>query len=341
MTFVQQGLAYLYTVISYLRGQITIGDFSMYLSVMTTFSSAMRRLMKSIVDIKAFNVYFDAMDEYLHIPNRMQACGSAVCKDVPRIIEFRNVSYRYPGQDRDALQNINITIKAGEKLAVVGENGAGKTTFIKLLCRLYQPTEGEILLNGRNIMEYDQASYNANLSAVFQDHQIFSLSLRDNVTLGRDVCDDEVYTVLRKVGLGGFLQAQHNNLDVPLMRDFHEDGVIPSGGESQKIALARAILRNAPIVLLDEPAAALDPRAEHELYLRFNELTQSKMAVYISHRLSSTKFCDVIAVFQNGRIVEYGPHPILYEQNGPYRELFDFQAQYYVSNCPDNQEKVV
>lgn len=331
LTFVQQGIAYVYVVMGYLHGSISIGDFSMYISVMTTFSSAMRRLMKSVVDIKAFNVYFDAMDEYLHISNRMQASGSVLLKESPQIIEFRHVSYRYPGQEKYALRDISITIQAGEKLAIVGENGAGKTTFIKLLCRLYEPTEGEILLNGRNIMDYDQASYNAVLSAVFQDHRIFSLSLRDNVTLGREVSDEEIYAVLHKVGLSDFLRAHDNRLDTPLMRDFYEDGVIPSGGESQKITLARAILRNAPIVVLDEPAAALDPRSEHELYLRFNELTQSKMAVYISHRLSSTKFCDCIAVFQNGRIVEVGPHTVLYAQNGPYRELFDFQAQYYLS----------
>ncbi|MGI5959507.1 MAG: ABC transporter ATP-binding protein [Massiliimalia sp.] len=328
-TAVQQILAYGYLITQVLSGVISIGNFTMYLGAVNSFSSAMKTVINSFVDINAYGIYYDAMRDYMNIPATLRNTGNESIASQAHTIEFRNVSFRYQGATVNALEHVNITIHPHEKLAVVGENGAGKSTFVKLLCRLYKPTEGEILLDRKNIQKYDYEEYMNLISAVFQDFKLFSFSLRDNVCLSKPADDQKIYHIFDQIGLSGLIQKLGDGLNTSVYKNFDETGFEPSGGEGQKIALARALYKNAPIVILDEPTAALDPRAEYEIYQQFNYLVQNKTAIYISHRLSSSKFCDKIAVFDHGTIIEYGTHDELYNSQGLYYELFHTQSQFY------------
>ena len=245
-------------------------------------------------------------------------------------IEFNNVSFKYPKSDIYALKQINLKISNGEKLAVVGRNGSGKTTFIKLLCRLYDVDEGEILINGINIKEYTRDSLNKLYSIVFQDYKILSLTVADNIS-ANDECDkDMLNSALDKANIKDRIEAMPQKEKTYLYKDLDNLGVEISGGEAQKLALARALYKNSPIVILDEPTAALDPIAENEIYSRFNSFVENKTAIYISHRLSSCAFCDRIAVFDNAELVETGTHNELISANGRYGELWNAQASYYL-----------
>ena len=364
-SLIQQAVSYAYLTAQVLAGQITIGDFSMYAGGVAAFSGAMRSLMQNVVEVREYRQYYDAIEEYLDIPPKMRNNARLPLPEGEPVIEFRGVSFAYPGQPGYALRNVSMTLKPGEKLSIVGENGAGKTTFVKLLCRIYDPTEGEILLNGVNIRDIDYDRYMSVFSAVFQDYKLYSLSLKDNVALAQsdeaecaplpgrrgrrplqgyadvdtkdadtnanvDVdVDARVEAALRKAGFGEKLDALPKGIETQVFRNYEGEGFEPSGGEGQKIALARALFKDAPVVILDEPAAALDPRAEYELYKRFDELVRGKTAVYISHRLSSARFCDNIAVFRDGEVAEYGSHEELMKANGAYRELFGMQAGFY------------
>lgn len=245
-------------------------------------------------------------------------------------IEFEHVSFRYPGSSSYALKDINLKFEIGEKLAVVGMNGSGKTTFIKLLCRLYDPTEGRILMNGIDIRRYEYEEYLRLFSVVFQDFKLFSFTLGENVAVAEEYGEKEAVQALEKAGLTEFLEKQPKGLSTVLYREFDPKGLEISGGEAQKIALARAVCKGAPFVLLDEPTAALDPLAEYEIYKRFNDLVADRTTVYISHRMSSCRFCGDIAVFHEGRLIQRGSHEELIEQkDGKYYELWNAQAQYY------------
>lgn len=245
-------------------------------------------------------------------------------------IEFNNVSFKYPKSDIYALKQINLKISNGEKLAVVGRNGSGKTTFIKLLCRLYDVDEGEILINGINIKEYTWDSLNKLYSIVFQDYKILSLTVADNIS-ANDECDkDMLNSALDKANIKDRIEAMPQKEKTYLYKDLDKSGVEISGGEAQKLALARALYKDSPIVILHEPTAALDPIAENEIYSRFNSFVENKTAIYISHRLSSCAFCDRIAVFDNAELVETGTHNELISANGRYAELWNAQASYYL-----------
>lgn len=244
-------------------------------------------------------------------------------------IEFNNVSFKYPKNDNYALKHINLKISNGEKLAVVGRNGSGKTTFIKLLCRLYDVDEGEILINGINIKEYTRDSLNNLYSVVFQDYKILSLTVADNISAS-DECDKaKLYSALEKANIKARIEAMPQKEKTYLYKDLDKSGVEISGGEAQKLALARALYKDSPIVILDEPTAALDPIAENEIYSRFNSFVENKTAIYISHRLSSCAFCDRIAVFDNAELVETGTHNELLSANGRYADLWNAQAKHY------------
>lgn len=245
-------------------------------------------------------------------------------------IVFDHVSFQYPGSEKYALKDINMEFQLGEKMAVVGMNGSGKSTFTKLLCRLYAPTEGTIYMNGIDIRRYDYQEYLSLFSVVFQDFKLFSFTLGENVAVAEDYQEEPVRDALVKAGMEEFLEEHGNSLAANLYRDFDKDGIEVSGGEAQKIALARAVCKGAPFVLLDEPTAALDPLAEYEIYKRFNELVADRTTVYISHRMSSCRFCGDIAVFHEGRMVQRGNHESLMEEtDGKYYELWTAQAQYY------------
>lgn len=245
-------------------------------------------------------------------------------------IEFRNVSFKYPGSDEYVLKDVNIKFRTGSRLAAVGMNGSGKTTFIKLLCRLYDPTEGEILYNGVNIKEYDYDEYLNMFGVVFQDFYITDFKLGENVSAGPITDPEKVRECLEEAGFGDKLREYKDGIDTYIGKGYGWEGVDVSGGENQKIAIARALYKDAPFIILDEPTASLDPLAEADIYSKFNEIAKNKSAIYISHRLSSCKFCDEIAVFHEGRIIEQGTHEaLLSNEQGKYYELWHAQAQYY------------
>ena len=246
-------------------------------------------------------------------------------------IEFKNVSFKYPNTESYALQNINLKINNGEHLAVVGRNGSGKTTFIKLMCRLYDVTDGEILINGINIKEYSKESIIKLYSVVFQDFKIFSTTLAQNISTNEEYDKERLYDALDKANIKDRVLAMENKESTYLYKDLDKSGVEISGGEAQKLALARALYKDAPIVILDEPTAALDPIAEHEIYNRFNSFVENKTAIYISHRLSSCVFCDKIAVFDKSKLVESGTHQELLTAGEKYFELWNAQAKYYIN----------
>ena len=270
--------------------------------------------------------------DYFDIKNDMYQGSLAVEKrsDKKFDIEFKNVSFRYAGSKEYALKNINLKLKVGERLAVVGMNGSGKTTFIKLLCRLYDPSEGEIYMNDFNIRKYDYKQYLSIFSVVFQDYNLLSVPLGNNIACAETWDVKKAEQLLEEVGFGERYAQMQKKLETPLYKDFDEDGVNVSGGEAQKIALARALYKDAPFIILDEPTAALDPIAEAEIYSKFDSMVEDKTAIYISHRLSSCRFCDKIAVFDKGEIVQVGTHEeLLADINGKYYELWNAQAQYY------------
>ncbi|WP_373761435.1 ABC transporter ATP-binding protein [Jeotgalibaca porci] len=245
-------------------------------------------------------------------------------------LEARNVSFAYPGSDEYVLKNVNLKLEVGEKLAIVGMNGSGKTTLIKLLCRLYDPTEGQILLNGIDIRKYDYQEYLRLLAVVFQDFQLYAFHLGENVAASKVVNEESAVGALEKAGFSERGRTLKDGLDTYLYKNYDESGIEVSGGEAQKIAMARAIYKKAPIVLLDEPTAALDPLSEFEMYTNFSEVVGNRSAIYISHRLSSVRFCDRIAVFEQGAIIQEGTHSeLVQKQDGKYFELWHAQAQYY------------
>ncbi len=317
-----------------LLGEITVGSIAKYVSCVTIFIGGISDLTRSALLAFHNNRYLKQYFEYLDIPNHMYKGSLTVEKrdDYDVDIEFRDVSFRYPGTETWALRHINLRFKIGQKLAIVGENGSGKTTFIKLLCRLYDPDEGEILLNGVNIKKYDYGEYMSLFSVVFQDFRLFAFRLGEVVASSRSYDPEKVRECLVKAKFGDRLGSLPEGTETYLYKHFSDKGVEISGGEAQKIALARALYRNAPFILLDEPTAALDPVSEYEVYSNFNSISGQATTVYISHRLASCRFCDKIAVFDQGRIAQSGSHEELYEAAGKYRELWDAQAQYYVKD---------
>lgn len=323
---------YLFVAIKAFLGAYGVGSVVQYVSVLTRLGDGIRDLMFMVSDNELYCAHLKKMYDYLDIPNHMYQGSLTVEKreDNEYYIEFRNVSFKYPRTENYVLRNVNLKFKIGEKLAVVGMNGSGKTTFIKLLCRLYDPTEGEILLNNVDIRKYDYKEYMSIFSVVFQDFKLFSFGLGQNVSASFHYNEELTKKCLEKAGFYGRLQSMKKGLETSIYKDLDEEGVEISGGEAQKIALARALYKDAPFIILDEPTAALDPIAEYEVYSKFNEIVQDKTAIYISHRLSSCRFCDVIAVFDGGQIVQRGVHDrLLQDTHGKYYELWNAQAQYY------------
>ncbi len=329
--FIQEIFVYLYLILQVITNHIGIGDFTMYLSAINNFSSSMNQLMKSWIEIRQFEGYYDALKEYMEVPSTMN-CGNKEVPDGPYKIEFKNVSFKYPGQNVWALKNINVVMDDYKKYSIVGENGAGKTTFIKLLCRLYDPTEGEILLNGINIKEYEYQQYMNLFSTVFQDYKLFSFSISDNIVLSKNYSDEKIKMAIHKSGLDELIKSLEKGTECCIHKNFEEDGIEPSGGEGQKFALARALYQNRHIIILDEPAAALDPKAEAEMYENFNNFVDGRLTLYISHRMSSSRFCDDILVFRDGKIVEEGSHIDLMKRKRMYYELYRIQAKFYVED---------
>lgn len=326
------GVVYAFVCLKALAGAFGLGSVTQYVASITKVSGGMSSFVSTLGDMRNNAPFLELTFEFLDIPNNMYQGSLTVEKrnDRKYEVEFRNVSFKYPGSENYALRNVNMKFEIGKRLAVVGMNGSGKTTFIKLLCRLYDPTEGEILLNGIDIRKYNYAEYMNIFSVVFQDFKLFSLTLGENVASGSRIDREKVIDCLNKAGFGGRLAEMPNGIDTYLYTDYEKDGVNVSGGEAQKIAIARALYKDSPFIILDEPTAALDPIAEAEIYGKFDEIAGDKTAIYISHRLSSCKFCDEIAVFHEGAVIQQGTHASLVaDESGKYYELWHAQAQYY------------
>ena len=379
-------VVYLFVCLKAWGGAFGVGSVTQYIGAIMAFSKGLSGMLKALGEMKVNSDTLKKIFAFLDIPNEMYQGSLTVEKrsDNKYEIEFRNVSFRYPNTESYVLKNISLKFKVGERIAVVGQNGSGKTTFIKLLCRLYDPTEGEILLNGIDIRKYNYLEYLKVFSVVFQDFQLLSMSLGENVAAGsgRETLSapslsapsrkkgretlaesrqeswkvpvgsgqerwkapavsgregterydrEKAVQCLQKAGLSAWLAAQPKGLDTILYKDLEEEGVQVSGGEAQKIAIARSLYHDAPFIILDEPTAALDPVAEYEIYTRFKEIVGDRTASYISHRLSSCRFCDEILVFHEGHIVQQGSHEVLLvDGDGKYSVLWNAQAQYYV-----------
>lgn len=333
--FLCYGLSYLYAALKAMGGAFPLGNLVQYVGGIYQLSENARKLATVCSQIIGNGVYLNTTFEFLDIENKKYRGTIPVEKrcDNEYEFEFRDVSFCYPGSDTYALKHVNMKFKVGQRMAVVGMNGSGKTTMIKLLSRLYDPNEGEILLNGISIQKYDYDEYLSLFSVVFQDFRLFSFTLGENVASRRTYDREKAEICLRKAGFGARLDTLPNGLDTYLNQDFDRSGVEMSGGEAQKIALARALYKEAPFVILDEPTAALDPVAEYEVYTKFDELMEGRTAIYISHRLSSCRFCDVISVFHEGRLIQFGTHEdLLAETDRKYAELWNAQAQYYIRN---------
>ena len=328
------GLVYLYVCLKAWYGAFGVGSVTQYVGALSSLAGGFSELMSIGAEIRGNTAFLKQVLDYLDIPNEMYQGSLTVEKRSDRQyeVEFRDVSFRYPGSQEYALSHVNMKFKVGEKLAVVGQNGSGKTTFIKLLCRLYDPTKGEILLNGIDIRKYDYQEYMSVFSVVFQDFQLLDAPLGENIGASLHYDKARGLECLEKAGLEEWFRTKAvKGLETRLYQ--HEDaneGIQISGGEEQKLAIARSLYRDAPFLVLDEPTAALDPMSEYEVYTRLNDIVEDKTAIYISHRLSSCRFCDEIAVFHQGQVIEKGSHEELLARGGKYSELWNAQAQYYV-----------
>ena len=326
------GAAYIFVALKALGGAFGVGRVVQYVSAIIALSGGLSMLIETLGNLKNNTPFLRTVFEFLDMPNKMDQGDTAIDQNSGKgyEIEFRNVSFKYPGQEDYALHNVSMTFHAGQRLAVVGVNGSGKTTFIKLLCRLYDPSEGEILLNGIDIRKYNYQEYMRLFSVVFQDFKLLSFELGQNVAGSMNVDLDKADQCLRDAGFGIRLDKLPQGLSTAIYKDFNENGVDISGGEAQKIALARALYKDAPFIILDEPTATLDPIAEFEVYSRMDQMIGEKSAVFISHRLSSCRFCNDIAVFHMGSLIQRGSHDeLVTDKSGKYYELWNAQAQYY------------
>ena len=328
------GAVYVFVCLKAWAGAFGVGSVTQYVGAVTALSYNVSRLLTTIGHMQTNAGFLKTTYEFLDIPNSMYQGSLTTEKRADRQyeVEFRDVSFKYPGSDVWALRHVNMKFKVGKRLAIVGENGSGKTTFIKLLCRLYDPQEGQILLNGIDIRKYRYDDYMNIFSVVFQDFKLICQPLGANVAGSMDYDRDRVLRALVDAGFGDRLATMENGLDTMLYKDLTEAGVDVSGGEAQKIAIARALYKDAPFIILDEPTAALDPIAEAEIYAKFSEISGDRTAIYISHRLSSCKFCDEIAVFHEGAVIQQGTHEALVaDDSGKYHALWHAQAQYYTA----------
>lgn len=314
---------------------LSIGNFTLYTASAAAFSNAINEILQALSALRERSAHTDDYRSFMDIPSADDKAKTIPIPPADKYtFEFKNVSFKYRGQEKYALKNVNLTLHAGEKLAVVGLNGAGKSTFIKLLLRLYDVTEGCILMNGTDIRKFDRKEYYELFAPAFQDVMVFAFPVAENVSMKEPFNTDkaEAEKMLRLAGLGDKLDKLEKGVDTELLKVLYDDGVDLSGGEKQKLALARALYKKSKIIVLDEPTAALDALAEFRLYQSFNELVGDRTAVYISHRLSSTRFCDRVAMFKDGEMVEIGTHDSLMEADGAYADMFRVQAQYYVED---------
>lgn len=339
---VSYGFSYCYLGIGTIRGELTIAEFVMCITAIETFSGGcLQPLISHTQQLVMKCNFMDSFIRFMNLDDGEKTGDRSINREGFDEICFDGVSFKYPGSDQYILQDINFTIHKGERISIVGLNGAGKSTLVKLICRLYDVTEGEIRIGGRNIKEYRYEDYIRILAVVFQDFKLFGYTLDENIRIGAEKeiktgvvnendASQELKSIYETSGIAQWVNELSQKGNTLLGKEFDEAGVEPSGGQAQKIAIARALYCNAPVVILDEPTAALDPVAEYEIYNRFHQLIHNRTAIYISHRLSSCKFCDKIIVLADKTIREVGSHEELMERNGSYAEMFRTQAKWYV-----------
>ena len=358
LELVQEIATYGLLIYMVITAKMSVADFTLYLGSAHSAATALNEIFGKIIRINKESLHINDFRDFIEsdengVPETKsnfkrdyQICEDAYKqgenfkwdKNADYKFEFDKVCFKYPGSDSYALKDMSITLNAGEKLAVVGLNGAGKTTFVKLLCRLYEPTEGHIYLNGKDIAEYELNDYWELIAPVFQEDESFAFSIAQNVAMkdkeGQN--REQIEKALAEADLLEKVQQLSKGMDTYLYKNLEDDGTDFSGGQKQKLMLARALYKAAPVIVLDEPTAALDAIAEAKSYENFNSMAGGRTCVYISHRLSSTKFCDAIAMFADGQLVEYGNHETLMEKQGRYAELFRIQAQYYTEEGKEN-----
>ncbi|QSX07219.1 ABC transporter ATP-binding protein [Sedimentibacter sp. zth1] len=323
--------AYLFVILKAITKAITIGSMTKYIGAISQLNTSVVAMFKANDDIRIQCSYVKNFNKFMEIKNVRHTGTIPIEKrdDNEYEIEFHNVSFNYPSNDELILDNVSCKLTLKNKMAVVGRNGAGKSTFIKLLCRLYDPTEGYITLNGVDIKKYDYLEYLSLFGVVFQDFNLFAFLLEQNVSASVAPDNKKVWNCLELAGIKNRVEKMPLKEKTPLFK-YDDGGIELSGGEAQKIAIARALYKDAPFVILDEPTAALDPISEYEIYSKFDELVEDKTSIYISHRMSSCRFCDDIIVFDRGKIIQRGSHDkLLTNENGLYAHLWNAQAKYY------------
>lgn len=342
LAFVRNAIAYAYLIGLVIEGGIGVAQFLLLFTAAGGFTEWVTGILGGFGTLHRQSLDLSSVREFLEFdePFRFEG-GERLEADADRMYEIRleHVSFRYPGADRDTLTDVSLTLHPGEKLAVVGLNGAGKTTLIKLICGFLDPTRGRVLLDGKDIREYNRADYYTMFSAVFQTFSLLAGTIAANVAqddVGIDM--ERVKECIGKAGLCRKIESLPDGYDTLLHRDVYEEAVMLSGGETQRLMLARALYKNAPFIVLDEPTAALDPIAESELYQKYNEIVHRKSSIYISHRLASTRFCDRIILIENAGIFEEGTHEELLQLGGRYAELYEIQSKYYKEGADGNEE---
>lgn len=342
LTFLRNAIAYAYLIGLVIGNGLSVSEFLLFFGAVGGFTAWVSGILSGFNTLHKQSLDISSVRECLEFPEPFKfEDGEPIKAKENKLYEIRleNVSYRYPGADKDTLTNVNLTLHPGEKLAVVGLNGAGKTTLIKLICGFLDPTEGHILLDGKDIRDYNRRDYYKMFSAVFQEFSLLAGTIATNVAQDSEGFDMErVKDCVEKAGLRKKIESLKDGYDTYLNREVFEDAMLLSGGETQRLMLARALYKNAPFIVLDEPTAALDPIAESEMYQKYNEMTSGKSSIYISHRLASTRFCDRIIMIADGRIGEEGTHEELLKACGKYAELYEVQSKYYKEGEEENEE---
>lgn len=343
MTFLRNGVAYAVLIIMTLQSNLPVSQFLLYFAAISGFAQWVTGILNEFNELERQSLDLNEIRAFLEWPEPFRYEGGKPLTIDPKgqyELKLEDVSFRYEGSDHDTLSHINLTIRPGEKIAIVGLNGAGKTTLVKLLCGFLDPTEGRVLLNGEDIKAFNRQEYYTLFSAVFQDFSLLEASVAANIAQRLEGYDEKkIHRCLEQAGLTEKIASLPKGLDTPIGRYVYEDGVEFSGGETQRLMLARALYRNAPLLVLDEPTAALDPLAESDIYQKYNAMTQGRTALFISHRLASTRFCHRILFLQEGHIAEEGTHDSLLRLGGGYAKLFEVQSRYYQEN-PDAADAI-